>query len=47
MAEYLYRDANGNTVARKLRFEPGRDGRKKEFAWERWENGVWIDGLAV
>ena len=46
VAEYAYSDATGNPVARKLRFEPGADGRKKGFAWQRWEDGAWIDGLA-
>ncbi len=45
-AIYEYRDAQGNPVARKLRFEPGQNGRKKDFAWQRWENGAWVDGLA-
>jgi hypothetical protein len=45
VAEYVYRDATGNSVARKLRFEPGRDGRKKEFSWQRWDGGAWVDGL--
>jgi hypothetical protein len=45
VAIYEYRDASGNPVARKLRFEPGRDGRKKDFSWQHWENGSWIDGL--
>jgi hypothetical protein len=46
VAEYVYCDSNGTPAARKLRFEPGRDGRKKEFAWERCDNGEWIEGLA-
>jgi len=46
VAEYIYRDASGQPVARKLRFEPGADGRNKDFAWQRYENGAWIDGLA-
>ena len=45
VAHYVYREANANPVARKLRYEPGRDGRKKDFAWERWENGAWVGGL--
>jgi hypothetical protein len=45
VAEYVYRDAGGNPVARKLRFEPGSSGRKKDFAWDRWENGQWMNGL--
>lgn len=46
-AEYVYRDANGNSVARKLRFEPGRDGRRKEFSWQRWDGAAWVDGLGL
>jgi hypothetical protein len=45
VATYLYADAEGNPVARKLRFEPGANGRKKDFAWERRENGQWVSGL--
>jgi hypothetical protein len=46
LAEYVYSDASRNRVARKRRYEPGPDGKKKEFDWQRWENGKWIDGLA-
>lgn len=46
VAEYVYRDAAGNPEARKLRFEPGANGRKKDFGWQRWQNGTWADGLA-
>jgi len=46
VAEYTYHNAERDPVARKLRFEPGRDGRKKDFAWQRWESGAWIEGLA-
>jgi hypothetical protein len=45
-ATYTYTHGDGGFLARKLRFEPGRDGRKKDFAWQRWENGAWVDGLA-
>ena len=45
VATYLYTDAHGNPVARKLRFEPGGNGHRKDFAWERWENGKWVSGL--
>jgi hypothetical protein len=45
VATYLYTDAQGKPVARKLRFEPGENGKKKSFAWERWEGGKWIPGL--
>lgn len=46
VAEYTYQDLERNPVARKLRFEQGADHRKKEFRWERWDNGAWIEGLA-
>lgn len=46
VAFYEYRNASGNSMARKLRFEPGTDGRLKSFEWQRWENGAWVDGLA-
>jgi hypothetical protein len=46
VATYTYTNPDGGFVARKLRFEPGRDGQKKDFAWQRWENASWVDGLA-
>jgi hypothetical protein len=46
VATYAYTGADGTPIARKLRFQPGRDGRKKDFTWQRWEEGVWVDGLA-
>jgi hypothetical protein len=45
VAIYVYTDASGEPLARKLRFEPGNDGRKKDFAWERRETGKWVSGL--
>jgi hypothetical protein len=45
VATYIYTDAQGNLVARKLRFEPGANGEPKEFSWERWEGGKWVSGL--
>lgn len=39
IATYEHRDANGNPIARMLRYEP------KSFSWQRWEGGVWVDGL--
>lgn len=45
VATYSYTDAAGRPIARKLRFEPGRDGRKKDFTWQRWDDGAWADGL--
>ncbi|HEV2416549.1 MAG TPA: hypothetical protein VGX94_01980 [Terriglobia bacterium] len=33
VATYVYTDADGNPIARKLRFEPGANGKKKDFAW--------------
>ena len=46
VATYTYTNLDGGLVARKLRFEPGRDGQKKDFAWQRWETDAWVDGLA-
>jgi hypothetical protein len=34
-------------MARKLRFEPGANGRKKDFSWARWEDGKWLSGLGA
>lgn len=45
VATYSYTDPSGNPIARKLRFEPGADGRPKDFAWERFEVGKWVSGL--
>ena len=45
VATYVYTDADGNPIARKLRFEPGANGKKKDFAWERWHDGRWLKGL--
>jgi hypothetical protein len=45
VAEYTYHDADRNPFVRKLRFEPGTDGRKKDFTLQRFENGSWVDGL--
>ena len=38
-AEYIFEDASGNPVFRKLRY-PG-----KEFCLQRWDGGSWADGL--
>jgi hypothetical protein len=46
VAQYVYCDPSGNPAMRKLRFEPGANGRKKDFVWQRWENDVWVEGLA-
>jgi hypothetical protein len=46
VGSYVYTDTQGNPVARKLRFEPGENGKKKSFAWERREGGKWVSGLA-
>jgi hypothetical protein len=45
VAEYVYTDAQGNPLARKVRLEPGVNGRKKDFVWERIEGGKWVSGL--
>jgi len=35
VARYEYRTPTGERLATKIRLEPGRDGRAKEFTWER------------
>jgi hypothetical protein len=45
VATYTYTDAQGNPLARKLRFEPGAKGKPKDFSWDRWEGGKWLSGL--
>lgn len=45
VATYTYTDVRGNPVARKLRIEPGANGKPKDFSWERWEGGKWVSGL--
>jgi hypothetical protein len=45
VATYVYTDAEGNPVARKLRHEPGAHGREKDFEWEHFNNGNWLSGL--
>ena len=45
VATYVYTNTDGRPVARKLRFEPGADGRPKDFSWQRAESGKWVDGL--
>jgi hypothetical protein len=47
VATYVYTDTQGNPLARKLRFEPGANGKAKDFSWQRWENGAWVDGLGA
>jgi hypothetical protein len=39
VATYIYTDADGNPVVRKLRYEP------KSFSWERWDGSKWVSGL--
>src|SRR5262249_7464486 len=34
ICEYEYVDRNGELLARKVRYEPGKDGRDKSFEWE-------------
>jgi hypothetical protein len=46
VATYTYSVTDGIPVARKLRFQPGRNGTKKDFTWQRFEDGGWVDGLA-
>lgn len=39
VATYDYTDRNGKLLAQKLRIEPGKDGRKKDFRWRSLKDG--------
>lgn len=41
---YIYRDASGEPVYRKIRLEPGRSGRSKEFSFSYLADGRWEKG---
>jgi hypothetical protein len=42
---YPYPDAvTGELVLRKNRYEPGADGRPKDFDWSHLDNGKWLPG---
>lgn len=41
VATYAYVDRHGELLARKVRWEPGFDGRTKSFTWEAPEAGGW------
>lgn len=40
VAEYVYTDRNGESISTKTRYEPGRDGARKSFAWGDGNPGV-------
>lgn len=43
VTEYLYTDRMGEPLRRKVRWEPGFDGRDKSFSWEKSQGrGGWI-----
>jgi len=45
VVEYRYPDAaKGELVLVKRRYEPGADGRKKDFEWFHLEDGEWRHG---
>jgi 5S rRNA maturation endonuclease (ribonuclease M5) len=44
-ATYTYTDARGVPLHRKLRYEPGFNGRKKDFVQEHWTPSGWQRGL--
>jgi hypothetical protein len=45
VAEYSYPDAaTGELTLLKRRYEPGADGRKKDFGWFYHDNGEWRSG---
>ena len=43
--EYCYKDENNNTLFKKIRTEPGTDGKSKSFYCEHEENGQTIKNL--
>jgi hypothetical protein len=45
VAEFIHEDASGNPVCKKRRHEPGANGREKDYTWQRFEGGKWINGL--
>jgi CHC2 zinc finger len=45
VAIFTHKDMNGNPVCRKRRHEPGACGKDKDYTWERFEAGKWVDGL--
>jgi hypothetical protein len=44
VAEYPYPDLTGKMCLLKRRFEPGADGKKKDFEWFHDDNGEWKFG---
>ena len=47
VAEFIHEDASGNPVCKKRRHEPGADGKPKDYTWQRFEGGQWVDGLGT
>jgi len=45
VATFVHEDADGHPVCRKLRHEPGANGKEKDYTWQSYENGEWKDGL--
>jgi putative DNA primase/helicase len=41
---FEYKDAEGNTLYKKERVEPGRNGKKKEFFFKHQKGDKWING---
>jgi hypothetical protein len=42
---FVHHDIHGQPVCRKLRHEPGADGKDKDYTWERFEDREWKPGL--
>jgi hypothetical protein len=45
VARFVHEDAEGRPVCRKLRHEPGANGKEKDYTWEHFEGGEWKVGL--
>jgi hypothetical protein len=41
ICDYEYTDRHGELIARKIRYEPGKDGRPKSFEWEVPDGEGW------
>lgn len=46
VAEFSYTDAFGKELYRVERWEPGRNGKRKDFIQKHSEGGKWINGMA-
>lgn len=43
--EYLYHNVDWSVLYKKVRIEPGKNGKKKEFYFEKFSDGKWIKNM--